>query len=140
MTDAVTIEREKTAELNEKRASEETGSGKIETSVGSGPNTGEYLIFLGIGAVLDLSGLLSDLSLVFAIPLRIITIFPTLAFLLWRLMKGGKKIYPVGLAIMGGAETILSFLPAYTGFVVYAWFKESKIGKSTIGKLAKIKT
>jgi hypothetical protein len=141
MEETATIEENddaKLAGLNQARATRKTEGEKTEAPAESGPNAAEYLIFLGIGAVLDLSGLLSDLSLVFAIPIRIITLIPTLAFFLWRFMKGGKKIYPVGLVLMGGAETILSALPAYTGFVIFAWIKESKLGKSTIGRVGKL--
>jgi hypothetical protein len=130
------------AELNQARAAEETEDEKIKAPAKSLPNAGEYMIFLGIGLILDLSGAIADLSLVFAIPIRIITLIPTLAFFLWRLWKGGKKVYPVALVLTGTAETFLSFLPAYSGFVIYAWLKESKLGQSTIGKisgLAKLK-
>lgn len=131
------IERKNTAELNQERA-EEAETEKMKTFEKSGPNAGEYLIFLGIAIALDLSGMLSDLSLILAIPIRIITILPTLTFFLWRLWKGGRKVYPTGLALMGGAEAIFSFLPAYTCFVVFVWLKESKIGQSTIGKIPKL--
>ena len=134
---------EKSTELNKSRYKDEDSNQKTTSKPESEPNLAEYLIFLLIALFLDAAGVISDISVFLAIPIRVITLIPTLVFLLWRFMKGGKKIYLGGLAIMGVSETILSILPAYTCFVVYAWLKDSKLGKSTIGKiskLAKIKT
>ena len=131
-------ERQQNAQLNQERAIEKTRNEGVKVPEESKPNTGEYIIFLGIGIILDIAGLFSDASIFLIIPIRIITLPAMLMFLLWRFMKGGKKIYAGALVGTAAAETFLSFLPAYTGFVLYAWLKESKLGKQTIGKVKKL--
>lgn len=135
--EATTEQRQQNAQLNQERAFEETGGETLESPEESKPNTGEYIIFLGIGAILDAAGLFSDASIFLIIPIRIITLPAMLIFLLWRFMKGGKKIYPGALVATALSETFLSFIPAYTGFVIFAWAKESKFVKQAIGKLEK---
>jgi len=136
--EATIEQRQQNAQLNQERTAEETRNEVLESPEESKPNTGEYIIFLGIAIILDLAGLFSDASIFLIIPIRIITLPAMLMFLLWRFMKGGKKIYPLWLVITAGLEIFLSFIPAYMGFVLFAWFKESKLGKQTIGKIEKL--
>jgi len=142
MTAATLEERQNAEQLNEDRAenADEINDAQIETQEESSHSTAEYLLMLGLAVAVDALGLLTDLSIFLAIPIRFITL-PMVGILsLWRLMKRGKKNYLWGIAATGGVETLFSFLPAWTCFVLYTWFKDSKLGKSTIGKLSKATT
>lgn len=138
-------EKEQIAELNESRAEEESKILKAKTSEKNPPNTAEMMLVLGVAIIVDVLGFLSDLTLFLSIPMRIIALPMLGGLLLWRLMKKGEKDYTlqIGLTALAEISPLGGFLPSWTIFVLYVWFKDTKIGQSTIGKvqkLAKLKT
>jgi len=146
MEETATIENDgaaESAELNQERAADNAKSEKGEKAKAPAkpaPNTAEMMLVLGIALIVDALGVLSDLSVVFSIPARIIVLPMLGGLLLWRMMKKEKKDYTfqIGITALAEISPLGGFLPSWTIFVLYVWFKDTKLGQSTVGKVQKL--
>lgn len=136
--EAAISQRKQSAQLNQDRA--KTDSTSKQKSEESSPDFLGLIIFLPLAVMADLLGVL-DLTGFGAILVRIIDI-PILGILwLWRILKQGpgKQSYSYQLIFAFLVElTPIGIVPAWTTFVLYCCFKDTKLGKQTIGKMKKI--
>jgi len=138
-----TIEQQNIAELNQERAranekNDHLASQKEPTE--SSPDILALIVFLPLAITADLLGAL-DITGVGAIFVRIIDL-PILGILwLWRILKQGpgKQSYSYQLMLAFLIEmSPFGIVPTWTTFVLYCYFKDTKLGKQTIGKIEKL--
>ncbi|HUT96147.1 MAG TPA: hypothetical protein VMW82_01095 [Candidatus Paceibacterota bacterium] len=136
--EAAILQRKQSAQLNQDRA--KTDSTSKQKSEESSPDFWGLIIFLPLAVMADLLGVL-DLTGFGAIIVRIIDI-PILGILwLWRILKQGMKGQSYQHQLMLAFLIELSpfgIIPTWTTFVLYCCFKDTKLGKQTIGKMKKI--
>jgi len=137
-----TIEQQNTARLNEDRAKsdiEEDDSALVEKTNGeSSPDITALLIFLPIAIAADVIDAL-DLTGIGAILARLVDL-PILGILwLWRVSKTGPgRNYTFQMLLSFLIElSPVGMIPTWSIFVLYVYFKDTKLGKQTIGKAEK---
>ncbi len=137
---ATTQERENLAQLNQVRAKDEQEEKTSGFTPATVINTGEMIIIIGAALTVDLIDLL-DLTGFGAIIARFVDIPALGALWLWRVMKhqaGPKKDPTFQILITFLAElSPIGIVPAWTIFVAYVYFQDSKLGQKTIGKAKK---
>lgn len=138
----VTAEQQYISELNQSRY-EDAQDENISVKSGSSesPNFVVFLLVGGAAAIVDLIDT-AELTGILAFLTKPIDI-PTLGFLwLWRISQsqaGPKKdvTFQILLAFMVELSPF-GIIPTWTIFVAYVYFKDTKLGKQTIGKVQKI--
>ena len=112
-----------------------------ESNQASSPNIVVFALVLGAAITVDAIDA-AELTGFLAILTKFIDI-PTLGFLwLWRIMSGNagaKKdvTFQILLAFLVELSP-LGIIPTWSIFVAYVYFKDTKMGKQTIGKVQKI--
>lgn len=142
--EATIQQRQQHAQLNQERPNNNPGDDDrdLHKENESSADITALVIFLPLAITADVLGAL-DLTGFGAILVRFVDI-PILGILwLWRILKQGpgKQPYTYQLLLAFLVEiSPLGIIPTWTVFVVYVYFKDTKIGKATIGKAEKIKT
>lgn len=146
MAEANTEEREGAAELdelNQNRMEDPSKDKKYKVSAPvSSANLGETIIMLMPAIFADAIDAL-DLTGIGAIIARLVDL-PVLGILwLWRFLKkasGHKKDPTLQMLISMAVEiSPIGIIPTWTILVLYIYFQDTKLGKSTIGKIYKNK-
>lgn len=134
-----TLERQYISQLNKDRGQDSNNDLKND-SADAAPNTAEYLIFLGIAIIVDALGVLADLTIILAIPIRVLVLPMVGVLTLWRALKR-KKSGAAQWIMLGGStilESITSFLPTWTIFVLSMWIMDTKLAKNILKKAPKL--
>ena len=146
MAEANTVEREGAAELNELNQDRIEDHSKKENHETQKPvssaNLGETIIMLMPAIFADVVDAL-DLTGIGAIIARLVDL-PVLGILwLWRFLKkaSGHKKDPTLQMLTSMAIEIspIGIIPTWTILVLYIYFQDTKLGKSTVGKIYKNK-
>lgn len=142
MAEATIEEKQNLAELNQAHLEEGGNEEKTnKTKSSSEINFVEMGLVLGAALAVDLIDAL-DLTGVGAVLVRFIDI-PTMGALwLWRVIKhqtGPKKNLTFQILMTFLVElSPFGMLPTWTIFVLYCYFKDTKLGKETIGRAEKL--
>jgi hypothetical protein len=130
------MEQARTQELNQDRASQKFKQHRTDTTAPSTTET-DLIIFLPLAIIADLMGGL-DFTGFGAILVRIIDIPIVLILWLWRTLKGNKNIsqnYTYQLFFTFLLEmSPFGIVPAWSAFVLYAYLKDRKWGRSVLSK------
>jgi hypothetical protein len=141
MAEATIQEKQNIAELNQTRSEESQDEQTAEAKPSSQINFVEMGLILGAALTIDALALLS-LTGVLAILVLFIQIPATLSLWLWRVLKhqaGPKKDLTFQLIIAFLGEIVTGgFLPTNSIFVLYCYFKDTKLGKETVGRAKKL--
>jgi len=142
----VTIEeREQQSQLNQARTNleQEGRSSKVFQGATAATfiNIGEFILILGAAITVDIIDVV-ELTGVLAIITKFIDI-PTLGALwFWRILKhqAGPKKDPTFQLLLAFLVELSPFgiIPTWTIFVLYVYFRDTKLGKETIGKAKKL--
>jgi hypothetical protein len=136
--EATTEQRQYLTELNQQRTPQEKINSLPEEK--SSPDMIALIIFLPLAMLADLTGAVSDLTIFLALPIRFLNLIIVGVLWLWRAMKTGiKKDYTWQLLLVFLIETSpFGFIPTWTLFVLYVYFKDTSLGKQTLGRIKKI--
>jgi len=144
-TEATIQQRENLEALNKDKANDQKhkSSTPSKARAKSSVNPIEMILMLTAAIILDGVDFL-DLTVFLAILTKFITIPVAFGFWLLRMMKhqsGPKKdpTFQIIIAAIPQMIPFISIVPAWTFFVLYCWFQDSKLGKKTIGKAQKLK-
>jgi len=137
MAEATIQEKQNLAELNQTRSEENENESIQKPTSGKQVNIAEFLIILGIALIADFAEIPVIGWFVDGLALGILW--------LWRILKGqaGPKkdlTFQLILAFLAFFVEItpLGFIPTWTVFVLYIYFKDTKLGKETIGRAKKL--
>ena len=140
--EVTTEQRQQNAQLNQDRSETNNEKLNLKQNVGeSSPDILALIVFLPLAIAADILGGL-DITGFGAIIVRIVDI-PILGILwLWRIMKQGTgKNYTYQLLLTFLVEiSPFGIIPTWTTFVLYCYFKDTKLGKQTIGRAEKLQS
>jgi len=143
MAEATNQERKNQAELNQSRTEirEQSDESSEDTSSSPAFNPVETLLILGAAVTVDIIDIL-DLTGFGAILVRFIDVPTLLALWLWRVSKHqvGPQKNPTFQILLAFLVELSPFgiIPAWSIFVLYVYFQDTKLGKETIGKAEKL--
>ena len=139
MAKATTQERKNQAELNQSRTkiNEQSDESSEDASSGATFNPVETLLILGAAITVDIIDIL-DLTGFGAILVRFIDVPTMLALWLWRISKHqvGPQKNPTFQILLAFLAELSPFgiLPAWSIFVLYVYFQDTKLGKEITSK------